>query len=141
MKEIVEIAEQYSIPTVFVASYAHMKSDLGGLNWVFVDSEKEAVDLYVMNHVAKNDFAVTQDIGLASTLLAKGVYVISPRGILFEEKEIQTALDLRYLNAKARRQGVYGKGPKAFTLKDREKFTKGLDMLLSNYKKCSSNHN
>jgi uncharacterized protein YaiI (UPF0178 family) len=141
MKEIVEIATQYSIQAVFVASYAHMKSDLGGLNWVFVDSYKEAVDLYLMNHVKKGDFAVTQDIGLASTLLAKGVYTLSPRGSLFEEKEIQTALELRYLSAKARRQGVYGKGPKPFTLKDREKFIKELSMLLSNFKICSSNHN
>ncbi len=126
---------------IFVASYAHMKNDLQGQNWVFVDSHKEAVDLYIMNHVKKGDFAVTQDIGLASTLLAKGVYAISPRGILFEEKGMRTALELRHLSAKARRQGVHGKGPKAYTERDREKFIKGLSMLLSNFKACSRNHN
>lgn len=118
-----------------------MKKDLQGQTWVFVDSVKEAVDLYIMNHAKKGDFAVTQDIGLASTLLAKRVYTISPRGILFEEKEIQTALEMRHLSAKARRQGFYGKGPKPFTEKDREKFMKELSMLLSNYKICSRNHN
>ncbi|GAE46420.1 DUF188 domain-containing protein [Mesobacillus boroniphilus] len=118
-----------------------MKNDLQGQSWVFVDSYKEAVDLYLMNHVKKGDFAVTQDIGLASTLIAKGVYAISPRGNLFEEKDIQTALDLRYLSARARRQGSYGKGPKPFTEKDREKFIKELNILLSNFKICSSNHN
>lgn len=141
MKEIVEIASEFSIGVIFVASYAHMRNNLEGQNWVFVDSHKEAVDLYLMNHVKKGDFAVTQDIGLASTLLAKGVYAISPRGTLFEEKEIQTALELRHLSAKARRQGVYGKGPKPFTERDRGKFIKGLSMLLSNFKICSKNHN
>lgn len=141
MMEIVEIASKFSIEVIFVASYAHMRNNLEGQNWVFVDSHKEAVDLYLMNHVKKGDFAVTQDIGLASTLLAKGVYAISPRGTLFEEKEIQTALELRHLTAKARRQGVYGKGPKPFTERDREKFIKGLSMLLSNFKICSKNHN
>ncbi|RSD22751.1 YaiI/YqxD family protein [Mesobacillus subterraneus] len=141
IKEIVEIASKFSIEAVFVASYAHMKNDLQGQNWVFVDSHKEAVDLYLMNHVKKGDFAVTQDIGLASTLLAKGVYAISPRGTLFEEKGIGTALELRHLSAKARRQGFYGKGPKAFTEKDRAKFIKELSMLLSNFKTCSRNHN
>lgn len=134
MKEIVEIASRFSINTVFVASYAHMKNDLQGLNWVFVDSDKEAVDLYLMNHVKKGDFAVTQDIGLASTLLAKGVYAISPRGTLFEEKGMQSALEFRHISAKARKQGFYGKGPKPFIEKDRENFTKGLSMLLSNFK-------
>lgn len=141
MREIVEIASDFSIEVIFVASYAHMRNNLEGQNWVFVDSHKEAVDLYLMNHVKKGDFAVTQDIGLASTLLAKGVYAISPRGTLFEEKEIQTALELRHLSAKARRQGVYGKGPKPFTERDRGKFIKGLSMLLSNFKICSKNHN
>ncbi|MDQ0414471.1 uncharacterized protein YaiI (UPF0178 family) [Mesobacillus stamsii] len=124
-----------------MASYAHMKNDLQGQNWVFVDSYKEAVDLYLMNHVKKGDFAVTQDIGLASTLIAKEVYTISPRGSLYEENGIQTALELRYLSAKARRQGFYGKGPKPFTKKDREKFIEELNILLSNFKICSRNHN
>ncbi|WP_079509783.1 YaiI/YqxD family protein [Mesobacillus jeotgali] len=141
IKEIVEIASKFAIEAVFVASYAHMKNDLQGQNWVFVDSYKEAVDLYLMNHVKKGDFAVTQDIGLASTLIAKGVYTISPRGSLYEEKGIQTALELRYISAKARRQGYYGKGPKPFTEKDREKFIEELNMLLSNFKICSRNHN
>ncbi len=141
IKEIVEIASKFSIEAVFVASYAHMKNDLQGQNWIFVDSHKEAVDLYLMNHTSKGDFAVTQDIGLASTLISKGVYTISPRGSLFEEKGIQTALDLRYISAKARRQGLHGKGPKPFTEKDRAKFIKELNILLSNFKICSSNHN
>ncbi|WP_432806703.1 DUF188 domain-containing protein [Mesobacillus maritimus] len=62
-----------------------------------MDSIKEAADLYIMNYISKGDIAITQDIGLASTLLVKGVYVLSPRGILFEEKEIETALELRHL--------------------------------------------
>ncbi|PLR93831.1 YaiI/YqxD family protein [Bacillus sp. T33-2] len=132
-KEIVEITSPISITTLFVASYAHVQNDLAGQNWVFVDSSKEAVDLYIMNHATCGDICVTQDIGLASTLLAKGVYVLSPRGILFDENEIQTALDMRYLSARARRQGIYGKGPKSFSQKDRERFAAELANLLSKF--------
>jgi uncharacterized protein YaiI (UPF0178 family) len=99
--------------------------------WVFVDCEKEAADLYLMNNTKKGDLAVTQDIGLSSTLLAKGVYVLSPRGIQFEEKDIQTALELRHLSAKARRRGEYGKGPKRFTEEDRLRFEKEFTKALS----------
>jgi len=45
------------------------------------------------------------------------VYVLSSRGTLFEENEINTALELQHLSAKARRLGVYGKGPKPFSEK------------------------
>lgn len=132
-KEIVEILMAYPFDLVFVASYAHMTNETTAERWVYVDSDKEAADLYIMNHARKGDFCVTQDIGLASTLLAKGVYVLSPRGTLFEEKGIQTALELRHLSAKARRQGIYGKGPKSFSEKDREKFVKEFTSLLSNF--------
>jgi uncharacterized protein YaiI (UPF0178 family) len=86
-----------------------------------------------MNHVKKKDIVVTQDIGLASTLLLKGVYVLSPRGVLFEEKDMETALDLRFLSAKARRRGDYGKGPKSFSKEDRQRFVNRLTRLLSNF--------
>ncbi|WP_338421055.1 YaiI/YqxD family protein [Mesobacillus harenae] len=131
--EIVELTSKYSMEPVFVASYAHVKNDTGREKWIFVDTGKEAADLYIMNAAHRGDVAVTQDIGLASTLLAKGVYVLSPRGILFEEADIQTALDIRYLSAKARRQGMYGKGPKAFTQEDRQRFVTNLTKILSKF--------
>ncbi|MBM7651668.1 uncharacterized protein YaiI (UPF0178 family) [Neobacillus cucumis] len=86
-----------------------------------------------MNHAGKGDIVVTQDIGLASTLLPKDVYVISPRGVVFEESSIQTALDLRFLNAKARRRGEYGKGPKPYQSEDRARFVMELTKILSKF--------
>ncbi|WP_419393677.1 YaiI/YqxD family protein [Cytobacillus praedii] len=132
-EEIVEISNNFSIEVIFIASYAHMKNDLSQANWKFVDSNKEAVDLFIMNHVKAGDIVVTQDIGLASTLLLKEVYVMSPKGIIFEENEIHTALDLRYLSAKARRRGIYGKGPKPFSQDDRIRFINQLTKILSNF--------
>ncbi|WP_090831039.1 MULTISPECIES: YaiI/YqxD family protein [unclassified Bacillus (in: firmicutes)] len=130
--EIVEIAKSFSVNVLFVASYAHMMNEYATATWKFVDSTKEAVDLYIMNHVKRGDIAITQDIGLASTLLPQGVYVLSPKGILYEEEKIHTALDLRYLSAKARRQGIHGKGPKPFTNSDRNRFVSELKGILSN---------
>jgi uncharacterized protein len=98
-----------------------MTNDLKKMQRKFDESTEEVVGLYIMNHVKAGDLVITQDIGLASTLLPKDVYVLSPRGIPFEEKSINSALDMRYL-AKARRNGVYGKGPKPFTNEDRIRF-------------------
>lgn len=130
-EDIVEIASYYHYELQFVASYAHMKRENDGQNWKYVDSDKEAVDLFIMNATKKQDIVVTQDIGLASTLLLKQVTVLSPRGIMYEEETINTALDMRYLSAKARRKGVYGKGPKPFTEEDRQKFRRNFIRILS----------
>lgn len=128
--EIVQISKKYGIDVVFVISYAHASSNFTG-NFVYVDSDKEAVDLYIMNHTKSKDIVVTQDIGLASILVKSGVYVISPRGKAFLEKDMETALDLRFLNAKQRRSGVYSKGPKAFTKEDAQYFSREYEKILS----------
>ncbi len=130
-REIVQIASHYLAEVIFVASYTHMKTEPEPGKWVFVDPVPEAADLYIMNRARKGDVAVTQDIGLASTLLLKGVYVLSPRGIPFNEKDMQGALEMRHLSAKARRQGKYGKGPRAFEEKDRQRFLKEFAEVLS----------
>ncbi|HWJ76704.1 MAG TPA: YaiI/YqxD family protein [Niallia sp.] len=130
-EDIVEISFKYGYESLFVASYAHMSNSLDELNWKYVDTGKEAADLFIMNAVKKRDIVVTQDIGLASTLLLKEVIVLSPRGMIYDESSIKTALDLRYLSAKARRNGIYGKGPKPFTEQDRKKFRESFLRILS----------
>jgi uncharacterized protein len=139
-EDIVEIASYYHYELQFVASYAHMKRENDGQKWKYVDSDKEAVDLFIMNATKKQDIVVTQDIGLASTLLLKQVTVLSPRGVIYEEETINTALDMRYLSAKARRKGVYGKGPKPFTEEDRQKFRRNFIRILSKNEGDSTEH-
>lgn len=102
-----------------------------GADWVFVDPGLDAADMYILNHVRPKDVLVTQDIGLASLVLPKGVYALSPRGIEYKEESIEMALDLRYLAAKEREKGRYGKGPKPFSIADREIFKASLLKILS----------
>lgn len=132
-KEIVEVASRFQIPVDFVASYAHVSDHQSNETWVYVDSEKESVDLFIMNHICASDIAITQDIGLASILLKKRATVLSPKGHLFTEDTIETSLYLRYISAKERRSGHMTKGPKKFTNNNRLHFIKTLEKILSNY--------
>lgn len=84
-----------------------------------------------MNHIHRHDVLITQDIGLASLALAKGVYALSPRGTEYKEESIEISLGFRYLAAKERERGNYGKGPKAFKDEDRRNFLFSLRRLLS----------
>lgn len=107
---------------VFVSSYAHQLVLPSAVKQITVDANKEAADLYILNHIGSGDVCVTQDHALASLLLSKGAIVLSPRGYLFEERAVEQLLDARYLSQRQRRMGKKTKGPKAFTKRDRQRF-------------------
>jgi uncharacterized protein len=131
--EIFFLAAKYNIPSVFISSYNHF-SPLQQMKWVYVDTEKEAVDLYILNHAVRGDVVVTQDIGLASMLVSRGVHVISPRGKVYKEEEMENALHHRYLHTRMRRQGMYPKGMKRFSDQDRRRFRQNFEKILSKLK-------
>ncbi|MCM3712845.1 YaiI/YqxD family protein [Halalkalibacter oceani] len=129
--EIIDTTQAFQLNVIFVSSYAHHIKAPSFVKIVTVDSEKEAVDLYVMNRIKKGDLCVTQDHALASILLAKGAVVLSPRGHLYLEDTIDQMLDARYVSQKQRRMGAKTKGPKAFTKTDRLRFARQLKEILA----------
>lgn len=134
-EEIMMIADEYETEIIFVSSYAHHSAYQNNkVEYVLVDSEKEAVDLYLMNTVRPFDIVVTQDYALASILLTRGAVVLSPRGKQYTEYNIDLLLDLRHFHSKQRRGGMRTKGPKAFTEEDRLQFCRTLRNLLETKK-------
>lgn len=131
-KEILDCGARFQVDVIFVASYKNMMNEPEG-QWVYVDAEKEAADLYIINAVKKGDIVITNDIGLAGTLLPKKVYVLSSKGGEYTDDNISMLLDMRYHSAKLRRAGKHTKGPKAFTKEDRSKFIHKLAEILSNF--------
>ncbi|WP_370875148.1 DUF188 domain-containing protein [Metabacillus malikii] len=98
---------------------------------MFVDTGKEAADLYIVNHAKENDLVISQDIGLAGLLLKKGVVFITPRGKQYTELNIANALQFRYLSAKERRSGHFSKGPKKLSEDDILNFITTMKKILS----------
>lgn len=128
--EIIQITQSYPIDLVFVASYAHVgKKD--DHRWVYVDSSKEAADLYIVNHAKDGDIVVTQDMGLASLLTSKNVYVITPHGKTVLEEDMAIVLHQRYLSYKHLSEGKKIKGPKPFVDQDRARFSEALTTALN----------
>lgn len=103
------------------------------MEWVFVDTGKEEADLYIINHVNKNDIVISQDIGLAGLLIRKDVIFNTSRGKQYTEATIDTALQFRYLSAMERKGGKYTKGPKKFTDEDTLNFITNLEKILSKH--------
>lgn len=131
--ECISCAKEYQVDVVFVASIKNKTDKYPEARWVYVDWDKEAADLYMMNVAKKGDIAITSDIGLAAALLGKGVCVLSPKGTFYNENNIDSFLFMRHTAAKKRRRGVYLKGPKAFTENDRINFHNSLVKILSNF--------
>ncbi len=124
--EILEIASLYGMESIFVASYVHHSTRYDG-DWVYVDPDREAADLYIVNHIQRGDLVITQDMGLAGLLTQRGVYVLTARGKPINEGNIASLLDQRYVSKKLRDQGQRTKGPKAMTSEDKQSFRKALE--------------
>ncbi|KZE73000.1 hypothetical protein A9P44_11715 [Paenibacillus polymyxa] len=128
--EIAETASRFHIDVIMVSSYDHLIQGSKGVSVVRVDRSDQSADLYIANHIRRGDIVTTNDYGLAALALAKGCEVMSFRGTIYRNDSIDFMLDRRHTSAKERKRGRYGKGPKPFTLEDREVFQHKLTKLL-----------
>jgi len=128
---IVRTAMRLKIPAVFVANKFIGLPGSVYLSTVRVALGPEVVDEYIAEHAEPCDFAVTQDIPLASVLVPKGVVVINPRGELYTEENIRERLSIRNFMQDVREAGGVTPGPKTFGQKEKQRFADTLDRELT----------
>jgi uncharacterized protein YaiI (UPF0178 family) len=128
--EIIHAAKRFAVQVWMVASFDHRLDAVDGVEIIQVDRSSQSVDIYISNHIGKQDILVTQDFGLAAIGLAKQAVVLSNRGQLFSDRTIDFLLDRRHEQAKQRRSGKHSKGPKAMTDADRQFFLHSLTKVL-----------
>jgi uncharacterized protein YaiI (UPF0178 family) len=113
----------FSVQLVTIASFNHLiDSDCH----LMVSDEPQATDIRVANLTERRDLVVTQDWGLAALVLAKGAVVLTPKGRVFQDKEITFLLEKRETMSRIRRSGKRVRGPKKRKLADDERFEKNL---------------
>lgn len=128
--EIIEAARLFGVRVLMVASFDHRLEEKPGVDVVQVDRSDQSADLYIANRISRGHILVTQDYGLATIGLAKGAVVLGNRGREYTQETIGFLLESRHEQAKRRRSGHYGKGPKPFTKQDRENFLHTLTKVL-----------
>ncbi|MGM0219610.1 YaiI/YqxD family protein [Enterococcus sp. AZ126] len=128
----IEVALDYSIDVVIVTSIDHysLKEYPKNVSFVYVDKGADAADYKIVQLIQPDDILVTQDYGLASLVLPKGVRVLHQLGYEYTVENMDGLLEQRYFSAKVRKSGGRTKGPKAFTQTDREKFRENLVLLI-----------
>lgn len=132
VKEIIlNVAGELGIPVTMAASLAH-QLDYGDLATVIrVDCAPQAVDMVIINMSRPGDIVITQDYGLASLVLPKGALALSPRGLIFSEKNMNDLLYQRFISGEIRRQGGRQRGPRAHTKEDNLCFERNLRQLIN----------
>lgn len=98
----------------------------------------DVADQRIVQESAPGDLVITADIPLAAQVVAKGAYVLDPRGELLDANNIQERLTMRNFMDSLRSSGVDTGGPAAFSAADRQAFANRLDGLLAKLKQRPS---
>ncbi len=126
---ITNTAKKYSIKLSLYADDSHnIVNDYA--NVVIVSKGYQSVDTIIANVIKKNDILITSDFGLALLGLTKNAIVLSPKGMLYTNDNIDSLLHERYMNNKLRSEKVKVKGPKKRTKDDDSNFITLLERLI-----------
>lgn len=128
---IIRTAMRLKIRAIFVANKYIGVPDSAYVGAVRVGMGPEVVDEYIALNAETCDFAVTQDIPLASALVPKGVVVINPRGELYTEENIRERLSIRNFMQDLREAGTVTPGPKQFGQREKQRFADTFDRELT----------
>lgn len=131
--DVIALAEEKKLAVVIVTSVDHYTSKIypDFVSFVYVDKGQDSADFKIVRLIQKDDVLVTQDYGLASLVLGKGVRVLHQSGTEYTEANIDLMLEQRYHSAKLRKAGGRTKGPSAFTENDHQKFRESLLAILA----------
>jgi uncharacterized protein YaiI (UPF0178 family) len=127
---IVRAVHRLSVATVFVANKQILLPESPHLSAVQVSRGPDIADAYIETRAEAGDLVVTQDIPLAAQLVPRGVTVISPRGFLFTEDNINESLATRDLMQSLRDAGTVTGGPRPFDDKLKREFARHFDSAL-----------
>ena len=101
------------------------------LRVVTVRDGANVADQHIVEHAQPGDVVITADIPLAAQLVAKEVFVLDPRGEVYEDRNVGSRLAARDFLDAARGAGMELSGPRPYSQRDRTSFASALDRVLT----------
>ncbi len=95
-----------------------------------VTSGLNAADIRIIDLAQPGDLIITDDIPLASAVVAKGCLVLNQRGEMLREENIAERLSARDFMTELRESGINTGGPAPLSQRNRQSFANQLDRLL-----------
>ncbi len=132
VKEILfRAAERAQVQVTLVANQALRTPPSRFVRSLQVAGGFDVADNEIAARVTAGDLVVTQDIPLASQVIAKGALAVNPRGVLYTADTIAQQLSMRNFMDELRGAGVDTGGPPPFHPRDRQAFANQLDIWLN----------
>jgi len=126
----IDTAKEYKLEVIIFFDTAHVYQD-DYAKVIYVNKGFDSVDFEILSKIDNGDIVVTGDYGLSGMLLTRGCKVISPKGLIITNSNIEQLLSQRFISQKARKAKVRTKGPKKRTNEDDVKYQKNLIRILN----------
>ena len=124
-------AERAKVPVILIANQWLRTPGSRYIRALQVQGGFDAADDAIVERAGPGDLVVTQDIPLASRVLANGAQAVNPRGERFTADNIAERLSVRNFMEELRGAGVQTGGPATFNARDRQAFANQLDGWLA----------
>lgn len=132
IKEVIfNLAKRTSIEVIFVTNQFLTLPTLPNLLLLQVPSGFDVADDEIVRQVTKGDLVISNDIPLASQVIAKGGTTINNTGKIYTEQNIQQHLAMRDLMAHLRDNQQITSHSKPFSMQDKTNFANTLNKWLS----------
>ena len=136
-EEICRVATRHNLQ-VYLVSNSRLNIVVNkNVHKIQVDSNPDAADNWISEHIEIGDIVVTEDILLADRCLKKGVSAVSPKGKVFNNNNIGTAKAMRDLRAYLRETGVAPSYNATFSKQNRSHFLQALEEMIQSIKRIS----
>jgi uncharacterized protein YaiI (UPF0178 family) len=128
---IFRTAKRLKITTTFVANQTLKVPPVDYIRAITVPYGADIADHEIVANVSEVDLVITNDIPLASRVVAKGATAIGMRGQLYDDATVHGRLASRNLMEQLRSAGMDTRGPKPLGPKDIQTFANRLDKMLT----------
>lgn len=136
-EEVFRIAKRHNLQVYLVSnSRLNMIVDKN-VHKIQVESDPDAADNWICEHVTIGDIVVTIDILLADRCLKKGARAISTIGKVFNDNNMGLTKAMRELRAYLRETGVATSYNATFSKQNRSHFLQALEEMIQAIKKDS----
>ncbi len=136
-EEVFRVAMRHNLQVYLVSnSRLNMIVDIN-VHKIQVNSDPDAADNWISEHINSGDIVVTVDILLADRCLKKGARAISPTAKIFNDDNIGSAKAMRELRTYLRETGVAPSYNATFSKQNRSHFLQALEEMIQSIKRNS----
>lgn len=136
-EEVFRVAMRHDLQ-VYLVSNSRLSMNVDkNVHKIQVNSDPDAADDWISEHITIGDIVVTVDILLADRCLKNGARAISPTGKVFNDNNIGSTKAMRELRAYLRETGVAPSYNATFSKQDRSCFLQVLEEVIQSIKRDS----